>query len=184
MARISEVHPIAKIASLAVLAASVACAGAPPASLAADDARDEIRAEEPGAVFPSVQAAALDALAAAHRTATARDRQRLRVGTIHRVAHGFAYSAPQRAVGSSLLMRQRVRHRLRPIDVASYVIPPRWAECPSARLSETPDRKMQRIVDELDPAHRPVYVLTQSLDVMSYSRGGQTRVVTTLSARK
>jgi hypothetical protein len=184
MARISEVHSIAKIASLALLAASVACAGAPPASPAANDARAEIRAEGPGVVFPSVQAAALDALATAHRTATPRDRQRLRVGSIHRVAHGFAYSAPQRATGSSLVMRQRVRHRLRPIDVASYVIPPRWTEWLSARSNETPDRKMQRIVDELDPAHRPVYVLTQSLDVVSYSRGGQTRVVTTLSARK
>lgn len=184
MAHISEVHPIAKIASLAMLAASVACAGTPPASPAANDARAEIRAEGSGAVFPSVQAAALDALATAHRTATARDRERLRVGTIHRVAHGFAYSPPQRALGSSLLMRQRVRHRLRPIDVASYVIPPRSAEWPSARSNETPDRKMQRVVDELDPAHRPVYVLTQSLDVVSYSRGAQTRVVTTLSARK
>jgi len=184
MAHISEVHPIAKIASLAMLAASVACAGTPPASPAANDTRAEIRVEGPGAVFSSVQAAALDALATAHRTATARDRERLRVGTIHRVAHGFAYSPPQRALGSSLLMRQRVRHRLRPIDVASYVIPPRSTEWPSARSNETPDRNMQRVVDELDPAHRPVYVLTQSLDVVSYSRGAQTRVVTTLSARK
>jgi hypothetical protein len=184
MARISEVDSIAKIASLALLAACVACAGAPPASPAANDARSESRAEGPGAAFPSVQAAALAALASAHRTATPRDRQRLRVGTIQRVAHGFAYSAPQRAVGSSLVTRQRVHYRLRPIDVASYVIPPRWEEWSSARSSETPDRKMQRIVDELDPAHRPVYVLTQSLDVVSYSRGGQTRVVTTLSARK
>ena len=183
MARISEVHPIAKITSLALLAACVACAGAPPSSTAANDPRAEIRAEGPGAVFPSVQAAALDALASAHRTASARDRQRLRVGSIHRVAHGFAYAAPQRATGSSLLMRQRVRHRLRPIDVASYVIPPRSAEWISPRSDETPDRRMQRVVDELDPVHRPVYVLTQSLDVVSYSHGGQTRVVTTLSAR-
>jgi len=184
MTRISEGHFIAKIASLALLAASVACAGAPPASPAANDARTEIRAEGPGAIFPSVQAAALAALATAHRTATPRERQRLRVGTIQRVAHGFAYSAPQRATGSPLVMRQRVHHRLRSIDVASYVIPPRWTEWPSARSSETPDRKMQRIVDELDPAHRPVYVLTQSLDVVRYSRGGQTHAVTTLSARR
>ena len=183
MAQISEVHPLAKIASLALLAASVACAGAPSSSQPANDARAEIRAQEPGAVFPSVQAAALDALATAHRTATARERLRLRVGTIHRVAHGFAYSAPQRATGSSFLLRQRVHHQLRPNDVASYVIPPRSADWRSARSDETPDRRMQRVVDELDPVHRPVYVLTQSLDVVSYSHGGQTRVVATLSAR-
>jgi hypothetical protein len=184
MARISEVQPIARIASLAMLAACVACAGAPPSSLAASDTRAGIRAEGPGAVFPSVQAAALDALATAHRTATPLDRRRLRVGTIHRVAHGFVYSAPQRAAGSSALMPQRVRYRLRPIDVASYVIPPRSAEWRPARSNETQARKTQRVVDELDPAHRPIYLLTQSFDVVSYSRGGQTRVVARLSARQ
>jgi len=184
MARNSEVLPIAQIASLALMVACVACAGASPASLSENQARAEVRAEGPGAVFPSVQAAALDALASAHRTATPRDRERLRVGTIHRVAHGFAYSAPRRAAGSSPVMRQAVRHQLRQIDVASYVIPPRWRRWPSSRSSEMPDRKMQKVVDELDPAHRPVYVLTRSLDVVRYSRGEKTRVVTTLSARR
>ena len=184
MVRISEVQPIARIAALAVLATSVACAGAPPASPTANTGRGDIEAVAPEAVFPSVQAAALEALAAAHRTATPLDRQRLRVGTIHRVAHGFAYSPPRRATAASSLMGQSVRHRLRPVDVASYVIPPHTADWPATRTNERLDRKMQRIVDELDRAHRPVYVLTQSLDVVSYSHGGQARVLTRLSARR
>jgi hypothetical protein len=184
MARISEARPIVGIAALAALATCVACAGAPPASPAANAGRGDIEAAAPEAVFPSVQAAALEALVAARRTATPLDRERLRVGTIHRVAHGFAYSPPRRATAASSLMGQSVRHRLRPVDVASYVIPPRTADWPATRPNERPDREIQRIVDELDRAHRPVYVLTQSRDVVSYSHGGRACVVTRLSARK
>lgn len=184
MARISEARPIAGIAALAALTACVACAGAPPASPAGDAGRGDSEAVAPEAVFPSVQAAALEALATARRTATPLDQQRLRVGTIHRVAHGYAYSPPRRAAGASSLMGQSVRHRLRPVDVASYVIPPHTADWPATRPNERSDREMQRIVDELDRAHRPVYVLTQSRDVVRYSHDGQARVVTRLSARK
>lgn len=184
MARVSGARPLVGIAALAALAAGVACAGAPPASPAANAGHGDTEAVAPEAVFPSVQAAALEALAAARRTATPLDRQRLRVGTIHRVAHGYAYTPPRRAIAASSLMGQSVRHRLRPVDVASYVIPPRTADWPATRRNESRDREMQRIVDELDRAHRPVYVLTQSRDVVSYSRGGQARVVTRLSAHK
>jgi hypothetical protein len=39
-------------------------------------------------------------------------------------------------------------------------------------------------VDELDPAHRPLYLLTPSLEVLRYSRGGQLRAVTNLGDRQ
>ena len=182
MARITDLHTALKTTCLAALLATVACAGAPPVSPAADAARADVRADGPSAVFASVQAAALDALANAHLTASPYDKLRLRVGAIHRVAHGYAYSAPRRAAAASPLMHQSVRHRLRPIDVASYVIPPRSGSWPAPRADEIPVRKAQQIVDELDPAHRPIYLLTESLDVLSYSYGEQTRVVTNLSA--
>ena len=52
---------------------------------------------EPGAVFETVEGAALDALAHAHHTTTTRDVGRLRVGTIQRVAGGFSYTPAQRS---------------------------------------------------------------------------------------
>ncbi len=182
MARITDLHAVLTTAWLAALLATAACTGAPPASPAAAGARAEVRADGPGAVFPSVQAAALDALANAHLTATPHEKLRLRVGAIHRVDHGYSYTAPRRAAATSPLMHQSVRHRLSPIDVASYVIPPRSGTWPAPRADEIPVRKAQRIVDELDPAHRPIYLLTESLDVVSYRYGEQTRVVTNLSA--
>jgi hypothetical protein len=182
MAHSNGFHLISRGACLIALVALAACAGAPPVSPTASGAPDGVRAQGPGAVFPSVQAAALDALANAHRTATPRDRSRLRVGAIHRVAHGYAYSAPRRAATSTPLMHQSVRHPLHPNDVASYVIPPRTAERRSSRGHAMRVRRTQHIVDELDPAHRPIYVLTGSLDVVSYSHGERTRVVANLSA--
>ena len=164
-----------------MLAASAACTVASLSAAAASDPRAGIRAEGPDGVFHSIEAAAIDALATAHLAATPRDRERLRVGTIYRVANGFSYTAPQRAAASSPLMRQSVRYPLRSIDVASYVIWPRSGEARSKRSNETPCEEWIRIVDELDPAHRPLYVLTPSLDVMRYSRGGKLHVLTSLN---
>jgi hypothetical protein len=174
MFRSSVIRPV-----MAVLAASIVCAGV---SLSA--AASEARAEGPGSVFDSVQAAALDALTSAHLTATHRDKQRLRVGTIYRVENGFSYTAPQRSAASSPLMRQSLRYRLRSIDVASYVIGSASGNARSRRSTETPSVEEKRIVDELDPAHRPLYLLTPSLEVLRYSRGGQLHAVTNLSDRQ
>jgi hypothetical protein len=182
MARINTLHLVSRSAWLIALVALAACAGAPPVSVTRSGAPDSVRAQGPGAVFPSVQAAALDALANAHRTATPRDRECLRVGAIQRVANGYAYSPPRRAATTNPLMHQSVRHQLHPDDVASYVIPPRSAERRSSRSHAVRVRGIQHVVDELDPAHRPIYVLTGSLDVISYSHGERTRVVANLSA--
>jgi len=175
---------LTRIGLVTLLAVCIAGAGAPLSMAAGNDPNDRIRAEGPGAVFDSIQAAALDALTDAHLTATPRDRQRLRVGTIHRVDNGYSYTAPRRAGTSTPLMRQSVRYRLRSIDVASYVIQPSSGEARSNRSNEMPSEEEKRIVDELDPAHRPLYLLTPSLDAVSYRRGGQLRVITNLNDRR
>ena len=172
---------IARIGLIAMLAASAACTVASLSVAAASDPRAGIRAEGPGGVFHSIETAAIDALATAHLTATPRDRERLRVGTIYRVANGFSYTEPQRSAASSPLMRQSVRYPLRSIDVASYVIWPRSGEARSKRSNETWSEEWIRIVDELDPAHRPLYLLTPSLDIVRYSRGGKLHVLTSLN---
>jgi hypothetical protein len=168
---------------IALLALCAFSAGASLSLAAGSDSLADLRAEGPSTVFQSVQAAAVDALTNAYLTATPRDRRRLRAGTIYRVADGFSYTAPQRSGASSPLMRQRVRYALRSIDVASYVVEPRSGEARSTRSNETPIAEQKRIVDDLDPAHRPLYVLTPSLDITHYSSGGKLRMVSSLNER-
>jgi hypothetical protein len=171
---------IATRTRLAQLALLVACALLPLPARAEDCARAGIQASGPGAVFDSVEAAALDALRYAHREATLTDRQSLRVGVIHRVENGYSYAAAKRSAVSSPWMPHRVRYRLRAIDVARYVIPPRSRQAHINRSNEAPTRKEKRIVDELDPEHRPLYQLTPSLNVVRYHQGGRTTVVANL----
>ena len=180
MARISSAQSLKTLAWASLLAASLACAGAPPSSWTAEHGRRGAPTAGPGAVFSSVREAALDALVTARRTATPRDEERLRVGTIHRVAQGYSYAAPQRAVASSARMPQSIRYQLRPADVASYLIPPRATTWPRDRSVDALLAEAQRIVDDLDPAHRPVYVLTDALEVVRYTGGGQPHAVARL----
>ena len=124
----------------------------------------------PTSIFPSLEAAALDALAHAHHTAQSRDRGRLRSGTIYRVATGFRYSEPTRSEGTVWSSRSPVlRFSFRPADVASYVIHPRSGIHQLDRANERPNEAEQRLVEELDPMSRPLYLLTPSLRVVRYS---------------
>jgi len=167
-------------ASIGLVALLVACVGAPLSALAEDCPRAEIRVLGPGAVFDSVEAAALAALSHAHLDATLTDRRSLRVGVIHRVANGYSYTAAKRSAASSPRMTRSVRYRLRAIDVARYLIPPRSEKVRINRYNEEPTPKEKQIVDELDPAHRPLYQLTPSLNVVRYRQGGRTTVVANL----
>jgi hypothetical protein len=184
MARASNAHPFTAIARVTLLAAALACAGAPLAPARAEEVRGDDWIEGPGPVHPSIEAAALDALATAHRTATPRQQRQLRVGTIHRVAHGYSCTAPQPATRSYSAMPQRVRYRLHRTDVASYVIPPRTATRRRAQATERPFREANRIVGKLDPLHRPIYVLSESLEVVRYSSGERAHVVDRLSTQR
>jgi hypothetical protein len=168
-------------AKIGLLALLIACAGLPLTARAADGGHAGLRAQGPGTVFHSVEAAALDALSYAHLEETPIDRQRLRVGAIYRVPNGYSYAAPKRSAAASPLMAPSVRYRLRAIDVARYLIPPRGGRGRIDRLNEEPSVKEKQIVDELDPVHRPVYQLTPSLNIVSYRQGGQTTVVTNLN---
>jgi len=173
----------ARLAAIALLAC---CTALPLSARAADCPHDDVEPRGPGAVFASVEAAALDALLYAHREATLTDRLRLGVGVIYRVADGYAYGAVKRSAALSPLQPHRVRYPLRAIDVARYVIPPRSRQPHINRSNEQPSRHEKQIVDEIDPEHRPLYQLTPSLNVVRYERGGRTTVVAHLDdlARK
>ena len=135
---------------------------------------------EPGALFETIEAAAVDALAHAHHTARPGDRGRLQLGTIYRVGDAYAYSAPIRSDGTVWSSRPPVlRFALRPADVASYVLHPRSGSARIDRANERPNASERRVVDVLDPQERPLFVLTPSRRVVRYGD----RVITEVAAR-
>jgi len=170
----------ARVVAIALFVCAVAL---PPSAFAADCRLmgEEIRG--PGAVFESIEAAVLDALRHAHREASPIDRQRLGVGVIYRVADGYSYGDVKRSAALSPLQPHRVRYQLRAIDVARYVIPPRSRQPHINRANEQPSREEKRIVDEVDPQHRPLYQLTPSLHVVRYDGEGRTTLVAHLDER-
>jgi hypothetical protein len=166
---------------IGLLALLVAGAGLPLAAGATDSARMGLRAQGPGAVFETIEAAAIDALSYAHLEETLTERRSLRVGVIHRVANGYSYTAAKRSSTSSPLTACSVRYQLRANDVARYIIPPHSGHARINRYNEEPSRKEKQIVDELDPAHRPLFQLTPSHNIVSYHYGGETEVLLNLS---
>jgi hypothetical protein len=166
---------------IGLLALLIACAGLPLTAGATDSARTGLRAQGPGAVFDSVEAAAIDALSYAHLEETLTERRSLRVGVIHRVENGYSYTAAKRSAASSPLTAYSIRYRLRANDVARYIIPPHSGQARIDRNNEEPTRKEKQIVDELDPAHRPLFQLTPSHNIVSYHYGGHTSVLLNLS---
>ncbi len=166
---------------IGLLATLIACVGLPLTAGASDLARVDLDAQGPGAVFDSVEEAAIDALSYAHIEETLTDRRSLRVGVIHRVENGYSYTAAKRSTASAPLTACSVRYRLRADDVARYIIPPHSGHARINRYNEEPTEKEKQIVDELDPAHRPLYQLTPSNNVVRYEYGGRTTVILNLS---
>jgi hypothetical protein len=126
----------------------------------------------PGAVFATIEEAALDALAWSRANGRLTDRRRLRIGTIQRRPGGYAYSAPLRSrttVDSSAPLN--VRFRLESEDVATFVLHPRSGRRSVDRRNESATPDERRLVDELDPRHRPIFVLTPSRKVIRYRNG-------------
>lgn len=140
-----------------------ACIGLASVASADDATRFEPRG--PGAVFATVEAAAIDGLAFAHREQRQSDNARLsRGGAIRAVAGGFTYDALVAGTDSSpdeltLVLSQDV--------VAHFHTYPK--QNPSIdRLNESHSAADRAVVDELDRLARPSYVLTPSLRVVGY----------------
>ncbi len=144
------------------LAVSLGCAHTPSA--------DRV-ARGPGAVFPSVEAAAIDALTYAHQAGRADGAQpRMRSGTIRPVAGGgYTYAGITEAPRHE---PHRVAIQIAPTDVAHFRTYTRQPlDGSSAELNrrrEQPSRQLERVVDEIDPLHRPGFFLTPSLVVRVY----------------
>lgn len=112
----------------------------------------------PGAVFPTIEAAALDALAWSHLSS--RDRivseRRLRGGAIEAVDGGFSYREPVEAAPRAGLIRYPLTRR----DVAHFRHYPAGAFDVSFETRRAIEREARRTVERRDPATRPLFYMT------------------------
>lgn len=126
----------------------------------------ELEAHGPGAVFATVDAAAIDALKYAYlQPRTAHDAKLVRGGTIHRAGEGFSYSEIHVA---GRQVPDVVRYTLKPQDVAHFTIYARTGNRDVDLRNERPSRADRRFVTFVDPLHRPLYILHPSLVIREY----------------
>ena len=141
---------------------TVGCASGPNSSRQAAD----ISAQGPGTVFFSIETAAYDALSYSYLLSRA-DRKPAHSmgGSIYSVAGGFSYTSPNRA---EKFNPDEVNYPLRPEDVAHYHTYPRhWDR--NVNLSRENFSKFdRRVVNSVDPLHRPSFILTPKLKVKVY----------------
>jgi hypothetical protein len=136
------------------------------AEAALSDDAQPLRARGPGALFASIEAAAVDALTYAHLQALeARDTARIRGGTIHTIDGRYSYGEIQRG---NPLTPHRISYRFGPHEVARFHAYPVYRDALSNRANERPSRADRRSVGIIDPLHRPLYVLHPSLAIRVY----------------
>ena len=141
----------------------------------------QLQAEGPGALFTSIDAAAIDALAYAYLQARgACDPEFMRGGTIHPVGEGYySYREIHRANRWDL---HRISYILKPQDVARFHLYPVNRDTAINRTNERPSRVDLRSVSAVDPLHRPLYILHPSLAIRAY-RGEDSQLVEVASLR-
>lgn len=147
---------------LVVALAVAGCASLP--------ARYPPQARGPGAIFATIDAAALDALHFAYGRG-GRGRSHFEWGgTIRQIRGGYTYDGLVRGSG------HEVRLRLGAEDVAWFHTHMRTASSLVDRLNERPSPGDRHMVDRVDPRHRPLYILTPSARVVVYWEGALAEV--------
>jgi hypothetical protein len=155
----------------------------PPAEAALSGGVQALHARGPGALFTSVEAAAVDALTYAYLQAReSRDTTRIRGGTIYPVGDRYSYGEIQLGYP---LNPHRISYRFGPHEVARFHAYPVYRDLRANRANERLSRVDRRSVSIIDPLHRPLYVLHPSLAIRAYRGEGSQRVeVTNLRRRK
>jgi hypothetical protein len=114
----------------------------PAAEASLSDDAQPLRARGPGALFASIEAAAVDALTYAHLQALeARDTARIRGGTIHSIDGRYSYGEIQRG---NPLTPHRISYRFGPHEVARFHAYPVYRDALSNRANERPSRADRR----------------------------------------
>ena len=153
---------LALVAALAVLA---------PGAMATES-------EDTQREFASVEAAVQGAFKHARTHEQPPGQDVLLAGAIVRSGDGYRFLEPHRA-GS--FHRPVIRLTIHPDHVATYIVHPRTGDVRTDRIHENVTRHERRMVDDIDPAHRPVFVSTPSGRTLAY-RGGQVDPVPTFGA--
>ena len=126
----------------------------------------ELEARGPGAVFDSVEAAAVDALTFCYRQARETgEMEHMHAGTIQRSGAGYTYGEIH--IASGLQLRQ-IKYVVSGRDVARFHVYPQDSDRDVNRSSERLSAKDWRSVHVVDPLHRSLYVLHPSLAIRAY----------------
>jgi hypothetical protein len=144
------------------------------------DTKPRLEAWGPGTVFPSAEAAAVDALIYAYLQArNERDTKRMRAGTIYRVNAGYSYDEIHVAIN---LFTYQIAYPLRQQDVARFHMYPLSTDRDVRRTNESATQADRRSVAVSDPLHRPLFILHPSLVIREY-RGREDEVVAVADLR-
>ena len=145
----------------------------PATEAALSDGAPPLHARGPGALFTSVEAAAVDALTYAYLQAhKARDTERIRGGTIYPVDGHYSYGEIQLANPRT---PHRISYRFGPHEVARFHAYPVYRDVLANRTNERLSRVDRRSVNTIDPLHRPLYILHPSLAIRAYRGEGSQR---------
>ena len=129
----------------------------------------ELEVRGPGAVFESVEAAAIDALTYSYLQAReSGDVERMRAGTIQRSGSGYTYGEIHVA---SPRLNRRIEYVLSSRDAARFHVYPMHSDRNVNRSSERLSAKDWRSLNVVDPLHRSLYVLHPSLAIRAYHEG-------------
>jgi hypothetical protein len=145
------------------------------------DTRPKLEAWGPGTVFPSIEAAAVDALIYTYLQArNAHDTERMRAGTIYSVDAGYSYAEIHVARNQ---LEYRVAYPLKQRDVARFHMYPLASDRDVLRTNERATQGDRRSVAVTDPLHRPLFILHPSLVIREY-RGRDDEVVAVADLRR
>ena len=149
---------------------------------ASETAPLQLEAQGPGALFTSIDAAAIDALTYAYLQARdACDPEFMRGGTIHLVGEGYySYGEIHRANSWN---SHRISYTLGPRDVARFHLYPVSRDVLTNRIHERASRADRRSVSAVDPLHRPLYILHPSRAIRAY-RGEGPQIVEVADLRR
>lgn len=163
---------------IATRPAAVSTAG--PAALPSADSGSQPAGASRRA-WHSLSAAAHAALAEARRDDRPGRRDRLRAGLIVRRGASYVWLDPEVASSTNAA---RVRVEIRHDQAATYVVHPKTGNLEVDRASEGVTRAERRLVDRVDPLHRPIFVLTPSGRVLVYRWRGPVEEVADLRLRR
>jgi len=132
----------------------------------------------PGTTFATAEAAVLDGLGwCALESRQDGDVPRLRIGVVRAARGGFTYDKPGIA---TRLQPRELWYKLQRESVAHFQHYPVSLSERKAYTYEQHSRYQREVVDEIDPRHRPSYILTPSMRVVAYRGDGEELLVARL----